>query len=405
MNARAPLVQRSVNVLLAFCATALLAGLVLWDPSRIATSAGFVGLFTAAAFLARGGHTRAAAWLVLGFGALSLYALIATSGFQSHFVQYLPLLCAAAWAWLGRRAGVAVAITSSVVMASTWFEPRAMESDEQVLTAHVFAAVALVSFAISVTRDLRQVVDLAAKRAEDAEAAATRARASDASRTRFVAAATHELQAPLDLVLHNTAVLRANSGDEWSRDLQNIERAALQLRGLIDDVLDIGRADAPDFPLTLEPAELGALVRDVAEMSAGWVAGRGNHLELALGAPVVVHTDKARTRQILTNLLSNASKYTQDGRITVAVEATGDVARISVTDTGVGVPQDKVGLLFQPFVQLHSGTERRPGVGLGLALSRRLAERLGGTITMTPAEGAGSVFTLTLPRGPATPPG
>ena len=171
---------------------------------------------------------------------------------------------------------------------------------------------------------------------------------------------------------------------------------------MINDLLDLSKIEAGRLSLQAEPLDLGAVLRDAAESVRAQVEKRRHQLDLqAPEAPLTVHADRIRVRQILLNLLSNAIKFTNEGgRITVTarLDDGGRLARVAVTDTGIGISPEDQKKLFQEFVQLDAAASRRyEGTGLGLALSRRLVEQHGGAMGVESAAGRGSTFWFTLP--------
>jgi signal transduction histidine kinase len=194
--------------------------------------------------------------------------------------------------------------------------------------------------------------------------------------------------------------LSANQKDIVDRIRHLISRAL----GLIDQINTLARAETGRLELTLEPVDLGELVRSAGEEYRAAARNRGLALSVDVtAAPPTVETDGARVRQIIGNLMSNAIKYTEAGSVTLRVqqhpsgpvEGRGHAVAIDVIDTGPGIPSEKQAQVFDEFVRL-AGAEK-PGTGLGLAISRRLAHALRGEITLESEPGRGSTFTLWLP--------
>jgi signal transduction histidine kinase len=189
-----------------------------------------------------------------------------------------------------------------------------------------------------------------------------------------------------------------------------IRRSIRNALALIDDLHELARAEAGHIELACEPVDVGALVRELAEdyRAAAVAHGLGLRAEVAAGLPPVTG-DATRVRQVLGNLLSNAVKYTDHGGVTVRAAAHGagrpDGApadapawvTVAVADTGPGIARDEQRRLFREFSRLHRGD--KPGAGLGLAISQRVARALGGAITVDSEAGRGSVFTLWMPAG------
>ncbi|HMA37512.1 MAG TPA: response regulator, partial [Chloroflexia bacterium] len=242
--------------------------------------------------------------------------------------------------------------------------------------------------------------------------------AEAASRTKslFLANMSHELRTPLNAVIGYSEILlydaRAAGSTALVPDLEKIRAAGKHLLGLINDILDLSKIEAGKMQIQYEFVPLGALLAEVTTTVAPLVAKNNNRLVVEAGAdPDGLETDPTKLRQSLLNLLSNASKFTTDGTITLRVrhehDAAGPWVCFEVTDTGIGMSPEQQAQLFEDFQQADASTTRQyGGTGLGLALSRRLSRLLGGDITVTSRPGQGSTFTIRLPARPgvaATP--
>jgi signal transduction histidine kinase len=185
-------------------------------------------------------------------------------------------------------------------------------------------------------------------------------------------------------------------------DLTLVHESGAGLVSLINDLLDLSRAESGALEVHAAPVDLHRLVREVGGIHKATALHKHLTLEV-LGAPEApcwVSTDAARLRQVVGNLVSNAVKFTERGGVTIALsieplDAATLTATIAVTDTGRGLSERDLGQLFKPFVQLHAD-KAHEGTGLGLVISRELATRLGGALTVQSVEGSGSTFTLTL---------
>jgi signal transduction histidine kinase/CHASE3 domain sensor protein len=226
-------------------------------------------------------------------------------------------------------------------------------------------------------------------------------------KTEFLASMSHELRTPLSAILGFADLLITSPKEQLSprarESLERIKRNGEHLLGLINDVLDLAKAEAGRVDVRPAPVNLSQLARScVAEVESLRV---GKDLKLltegaeAGDVSLIIVTDAQRIRQILLNLLSNAIKFTDRGEVVLSVKATTNEVHLAVRDTGIGIPAGAIKELFQEFHQLEAGDGRRyEGTGVGLALSRRLARALGGDIEVKSREGEGSTFTLVLPR-------
>ncbi|WP_267354775.1 MULTISPECIES: response regulator [unclassified Methylobacterium] len=242
------------------------------------------------------------------------------------------------------------------------------------------------------------------KEAEAAiEAARAAAEAANTAKSQFLANMSHELRTPLSAVIGYSEMVQEELEDLGEAglisDMKKIESNARHLLGLINDVLDISKIEADRVEIFAEEFDVATVVREVATTVDGLIGKKGNTLDLDLADDLgKAHTDVTKLRQCLINLLSNAAKFTENGRITLAVARAGDTLRFAVADTGIGMNAEQVGKLFERFIQADASTTRRfGGTGLGLAITRAFAEMLGGTITVESREGVGTTFTLTLP--------
>ena len=220
----------------------------------------------------------------------------------------------------------------------------------------------------------------------------------------FLAMMSHELRTPLQAVLgYADVLLSGQQGDmthDQVEDVQYIRLGARRMVALIDQLLDLSRMDAGRLELVEEPVDIRhvmELVRqDVAPLASARGAGADSSRHLLILPDAL--GDPGRIRQILLNLAGNAVKFTASGNIHMRASAEGDWLDVAVQDTGIGIAPDQLDHIFEEFRQVDSNLSRRHGgAGLGLAIARRLAEQMGGTITVHSAVGAGSTFTLRLP--------
>jgi signal transduction histidine kinase/DNA-binding response OmpR family regulator/HAMP domain-containing protein len=252
-------------------------------------------------------------------------------------------------------------------------------------------------------------VEEALLRAKDAAVAASLAK------SQFLANMSHELRTPLNAIIGYSEMLQETAEDEGHDaavpDLQRIHAAGKHLQTLIDDILDLSKIEAGKMELFLEPFDVTTLVQDVAATVQPLVEKNGNNMTVRCGDDLGdMHADLTRVRQVLFNLLSNAGKFTREGRVAVNVtrESAGgrDWIRFEVEDTGIGMTPEQAGRLFGDFTQVDASTTRKyGGTGLGLAISQRFSRMMGGDITVTSEPDAGSTFTLLIPAKVSPPAG
>jgi len=228
-----------------------------------------------------------------------------------------------------------------------------------------------------------------------------KAEVASAAKSDFLAVVSHEIRTPMNAVISAANLLRRTRLDGQQREhVSMLIDAGDVLMGLLNDVLDFSKIEAGK--MELESADM--VVRDrLATVVRLWepralANGVRLRVRVAPTVPAAVRTDPLRVQQILFNLLSNAVKFTQDGEIEIAVGWDGARLEVAVTDTGCGIPADRLDQIFNSFEQADVGTTRRyGGTGLGLSISRKLAELMGGTLTVDSVDGRGSTFTLSLP--------
>lgn len=225
-------------------------------------------------------------------------------------------------------------------------------------------------------------------------------------KSQFLANMSHELRTPLNAIIGYSEMLEEEAQDlgepAFAEDLKKIHTSGKHLLTLINDILDLSKIEAGKMDLFLEVCELDGFIRDVAATVEPLMPKNGNRLEIR-GVPGFFRTDVTKLRQIVLNLLSNASKFTENGIIRLEVESVSewDKAgyRFRVTDTGIGLTPEQVDKLFLAFTQADPSTTRKyGGTGLGLAISQRFAAMLGGYIRVESEQGVGSTFTVWLPN-------
>ena len=245
---------------------------------------------------------------------------------------------------------------------------------------------------------------LVAERTEELEI--TRDRAEEANRTKsaFLANMSHELRTPMNAIIGYSEMLMEESGEmepeELREDLQKIHGAGKHLLGLINDVLDISKIEAGKMTLYLETFDIGTMLREVAATIQPLMAKNRNRLELHFPPEIgTLHADLTKVRQTLFNLLSNAAKFTEEGVVSLTVSCEEEIIRFHVRDSGIGMTPEQLGKLFVAFTQADVSTSRKyGGTGLGLTISKRFCEMMGGDLIVESKLGEGSLFTAWLPR-------
>ena len=231
--------------------------------------------------------------------------------------------------------------------------------------------------------------------------------AADRHKTEFLATVSHELRTPLQSIMGYTEMVVRSAGVQadpgMAEDLSIVLQAAGQLEMLISNILDFSKIEAGRMDVSRSEVDIRSLTREIADIIAPLARRNHNRLEVEYSCQTNhVFSDRRKLLQISLNLLSNACKFTQDGHITFCVSCDAKELVITVRDTGRGIAKSEQGIIFEPFRQASTGSGPPVGTGLGLAVSSRLCELLGGTIGVESELGKGSTFIVQLPLSPAT---
>lgn len=268
-----------------------------------------------------------------------------------------------------------------------------------------------VSVELAVTAIMRQnearLEQLVKQRTEELEALQLIAEAANQAKTEFLSNMSHELRTPLTSIIGLSSLLDkqifGSLNDKQLQYVNIISTCGYQLLDLINDLLDLAKIEAGREELNLETIEIEGICQYCISLIRQQAINRGLQLELVIEPDLVTClADNRRLKQILLNLLSNAIKFTDSGSITLSVRQELCYLQFAVIDTGIGISQEQQGNLFQSFRQLDNQTNRKyKGTGLGLALTKKLAQLHGGDITVESELGRGSCFTFLLPLLPS----
>ncbi|MCA8933380.1 MAG: PAS domain-containing protein, partial [Rhodospirillaceae bacterium] len=261
------------------------------------------------------------------------------------------------------------------------------------LAEHVLGTSALLSIThdVTVMREAEATLEAARRHAEEASRA----------KSEFISIVTHELRTPLNAVVGFAEVCLGMTDDPQMLDyLRIIESSGKSLAQLIDDLLDMSRIESGRFALEDGPVDLTSEIKSVVRLMEPTASQKALTLaiEVDTSVPQRLRGDRKRISQILMNLLGNAMKFTHTGQITVMASLSGDVLKVQVKDTGGGIAPADQARIFEPFTQASNGEARRSsGLGLGLAICKRLVEQMQGQIGVLSTPGTGSTFWFEIP--------
>ncbi len=231
--------------------------------------------------------------------------------------------------------------------------------------------------------------------------ALVRAKKAEQEKDNFMATVAHELRSPISVIYYANSLNRLTSGEQSSDQLDVIDRQVHHLNLLIEDLLDVSRVARGKIRLHRQCVDASSVIQGAVEKARPLITSRKHTLELNIASePMPVSIDPARIEQVLTNLLTNAAKYTPDGgRICLTAKPVGDSAVFAVCDNGIGIAPEVLPRVFELFVQADAGRDRdEGGLGIGLALVRKIMEMHGGSVRVDSAgKNRGSEFVVTLP--------
>jgi hypothetical protein len=241
------------------------------------------------------------------------------------------------------------------------------------------------------------------RRTAELEVAKERAEQADRIKSAFLATMSHELRTPLNSIIGFTGImlqgLAGPLNPEQQKQMTMVQNSSRHLLSLINDVLDISKIEAGQLDLSYESFDLRASIEKMIKLIIPQVDKKGLDIHVDLpDSQAMVTSDQRRMEQVILNLLNNAVKFTDQGNVSVVCRAEKDDFILSFSDTGIGIKEEDLPDLFQPFTQIDTGLARkREGTGLGLSICKRILDIMGGTIAVESTLGRGSTFTVRLP--------
>ncbi|MEZ4382214.1 MAG: HAMP domain-containing sensor histidine kinase [Nannocystaceae bacterium] len=375
----------------------------------------------------RGRLVFAGNWVagLVGFGIC--YSIVSGGGILSPWAMALPVAPVISTVISGRRSGIVwaalfavfVVVFEGLRMAGVEFPNlNSKTAVDTLATVGMVSVLAITMWIATFSEDLKaraihQVEEAAEQRdravaeEEKARIAAEQAIAANAAKGAFLATMSHELRTPLNAIIGYSELIEEELGDRLGEHVESLRRirdSGQHLVNLISDILDLARLEASRLELHPERFALSDLLSDLAVTFQPLARKRGNTI-IARCDPGVgrIYHDRVRLRQVLINLLGNAIKFTEHGVITISAArrhaSTGrEWIDLAVIDTGIGIPENKLGSIFESFVQVDSSFARSyEGSGLGLSIVRQLCTMMGGTITAKSALGNGTSIHVRLP--------
>lgn len=293
---------------------------------------------------------------------------------------------------LGRLSGV----RRGIVVAGNLVHNERLHTPVQRDRELIFTLESLANHVTTTLENVKQVEELRAHSLEVERA--------NRMKSAFLAMMSHELRTPLNAIIGFTRIVLRKTEEliptRQAENLRTVERSAKNLLTIINDLLDISKVEAGRLEIFIAAVHVTELVREVVDELMPLATGKGLFVETVVhGEPFVVQSDAQRLRQVVTNLLSNAIKFTRVGSVSVHIAFSGVDLCLDVVDTGIGMPEEELSRIFEPFHQVESGRAREAGgTGLGLAIAKELTTLLGGTISVESRVGEGTTFHLLFPR-------
>jgi len=229
------------------------------------------------------------------------------------------------------------------------------------------------------------------------------AESADKLKSAFLATMSHELRTPLNSIIGFSGILLQEKpgplNEEQKKQIHLVQSSGRRLLSLINDILDLSKIEAGQFTASYEYFDIEEVLEDILKLQAPSINGKGLSLNFIKSKEaIVILSDKLRVHQVILNLVNNAIKFTDKGSVTIECYKDDDFVKVAVSDTGIGIIEEDLDKLFNPFIQIESHLSRKhEGSGLGLSICQKLMKLLHGTISVKSEYGAGSTFTIALP--------
>ncbi|MBI2610520.1 MASE1 domain-containing protein [Candidatus Kaiserbacteria bacterium] len=322
-----------------------------------------------------------------------------------------PVLVPLVWAALRtgpRGTTLAILVVAGVAIAGTlagsgpFFQ---LPLERALLQLQLFLGTVTTIFLVftAIVEDRRRAADTLGKQVDHLENLLERLRAEDQAKNEFIATLAHELRNPLSPIVSTIELLKRGEKVDIARQASIMEKHAKSLSSLLNDLLDVSRISAQKLEIEKKPVYLGASIAQAVESVEPLMQEKNHILNVSINPrPILLEADPVRLEQIVTNLLSNAAKYTPaGGTITLSATREGSQAVIVMQDTGIGIEAPMLTRIFEPFLQIKRANSAEAGIGVGLAVTKKLIELHGGTIeAKSEGTGKGSEFTVRLPLPP-----
>ncbi len=340
----------------------------------------------------------AAALLATTLAYVAVYILIApATGRSAGVLISLPVIVSAwFYGWPGSALAMAIFLPINMALAHVMSPSLPLRDAISVADVPGIVVAWAVGIVVGRWRDVERMRNLASSARVTAEA-------ESRAMNRFLATMNHELRTPLNSILGFSQLLAHQGADSLTekqlRQLRHIQSSGLHMLGLISEILDLSKIAGGQMEVDVTRLELGPLLEESVAKMRPLADDKSLRLTLDAGPEVWVQSDRRRLFQVLLNLLSNAIKFTAPGgEIRVTMQRVGEIAEVSVADTGIGIAPEDQERIFEEFVQVEPHTNASlQGTGLGLAMSRRLLALMGSSIRLSSTPEEGSVFTIAVP--------